>query len=190
MASFAGGNFILGGILLDEQKYIDFGITLAESYYDVYRGCPSGVGPEGFSWVDDKLPQNGTNAPPPANERAFYEEAGFWITSGYYILRPETLESLYHAYRVTGDVKYQDLAWEGFQNIKDLCRAGSAFAGLNDVGETNGGGSYDFMESFFLAETLKYMYLIFAEDSEVQVQAEELNQWVYNTEAHPVRIRS
>ncbi|KAH7325710.1 glycoside hydrolase, family 47 [Stachybotrys elegans] len=189
LASFSGGNFILGGILLNEQKYIDFGINLTESYYATYEGCSSGIGPEGFRWHDDALPEGEENRLPPDDQVEFFEEAGFWVTSPYYILRPETLESLYYSYRATGDTKYQDLAWEGFQRIMEVCRAGSGFSGLTNVREADGGGYTDFMESFFLAETLKYAYLIFAEESDVQLKIDGPNGWVYNTEAHPVRVR-
>ena len=41
----------------------------------------------------------------------------------------------------------------------------------------------DMMESFFLGETLKYLYLLFADEHEFN-----LNQWVFNTEAHPLPI--
>ena len=37
------------------------------------------------------------------------------------------------------------------------------------------------MESFWLAETLKYFYLLFEDDPEVL----PLDKWVFNTEAHP-----
>jgi mannosyl-oligosaccharide alpha-1,2-mannosidase len=39
------------------------------------------------------------------------------------------------------------------------------------------------MESFFLGETLKYLYLLFADQQEI-----DLKQWVFNTEAHPMPI--
>lgn len=40
----------------------------------------------------------------------------------------------------------------------------------------------DEMESFWVAETLKYFYLLFADESVVS-----LDEWVLNTEAHPLR---
>lgn len=43
----------------------------------------------------------------------------------------------------------------------------------------------DNQESFFLAETLKYLYLLFAEDDLMS-----LDEFVFNTEAHPFRIAS
>ncbi|KFH40464.1 mannosyl-oligosaccharide alpha-1,2-mannosidase 1B-like protein [Hapsidospora chrysogenum ATCC 11550] len=185
--SFVGGNIILGGILLKEQKYIDFGLELAESYFATYLGTPSGIGPESFAWIDSAADEPGEG--PPADQAELYEESGFWVRSGAYILRPETMESLYFAYRVTGDSKWQDLAWEGFQTMSELCRAGSGFSGLRNVRDSRGGGHDDFQQSFWLAETLKYLYLIFSEDSPVQVQADKPNEFVYNTEAHPVRVR-
>lgn len=40
------------------------------------------------------------------------------------------------------------------------------------------------MESFFLAETLKYLYLLLDPDTEIDI----LHKHVFNTEAHPTRI--
>ena len=190
LASFAGGNFILGGILLDEQRYIDFGLHLADSYFETYRGTPVGIGPEVFQWVASELPvDNETNPAPPAESADFYSEAGFWATSPQYILRPETIETLYYAYRVTGDAKYQDMAWEAFQNIDAAAKTGAAYSSLKDVTVEDGGGFINKMESFWLAETLKYLYLIFDDESELQIQVDKPMKWVFNTEAHPVRIR-
>lgn len=189
MVSFSGGSFILGGLLLNEDKYIDFGIQLAKSYYEVYRGTASGIGPEGFRWVDSGQPESDNNQPPPEDQAEFYDGAGFWVTAPYYILRPETVESLWYAYRITGDSMYQDLAWEAFGRMTELCRAGSGFSGLRDVNQPDGGGFDDFQESFWLAETLKYLYLMFGPESAVQLNVDGPNEWVYNTEAHPVKVR-
>ena len=41
----------------------------------------------------------------------------------------------------------------------------------------------DTQQSFFLAETLKYLYLMFGSNDEIS-----LDEWVFNTEAHPLRI--
>jgi mannosyl-oligosaccharide alpha-1,2-mannosidase len=43
----------------------------------------------------------------------------------------------------------------------------------------------DSMESFWMAETLKYFYLIFSEPDVLS-----LDDWVFNTEAHPFRLGS
>jgi hypothetical protein len=41
------------------------------------------------------------------------------------------------------------------------------------------------MQSFFLAETLKYFYLIFCDSDVIH-----LDEWVFNTEAHPIKARA
>lgn len=125
----------------------------------------------------------------PANQTAFYQKNGFWITNGYYDLRPETMESYYYAYRITGDSKYQDWAWEAFVAINKTARTPNGFSSFRSV-NTAGGGSYgNNQESFFFAEVMKYAYMIFAKDGPWQVnfRGDGRDQYVYNTEAHPVK---
>ena len=212
LACFDGGNFILGGLVLEEQKYIDFGLELVASCENTYNQTLTGIGPDGFGWDASKVP---------ANQSEFYERAGFYITSGYYLLRPEVLESFYYAYRATGDRKYQDVrlsipfkkkcnpnlstrgknqkiltmphpqwSFAGFSNIAKYTRVGSGYSSITDVNAPNGGDFTNFQESFFFAEVLKYAYLIHADqDAEFQVAGPDgKNAWVFNTEAHPVRV--
>lgn len=49
--------------------------------------------------------------------------------------------------------------------------------------QVNTGVKDNMMQSFFLAETLKYLYLLFSPPSVIP-----LDEWVFNTEAHPFRI--
>jgi mannosyl-oligosaccharide alpha-1,2-mannosidase len=65
-------------------------------------------------------------------------------------------------YRITGDTKYQDAAWRMFNSIEKATRTKYAHAAINDVREEKP-KQLDYMESFWLAETLKYFYLIFSE---------------------------
>ena len=163
VACFDGGSFILGGLVLKEQKYIDFGLALVNGCEDTYASTLTGIGPEVFQWVTDDTPANSTsNPPPPADQEAFYEKAGFYITNGNYILRPEVIESFYYAYRATGDQTYRDYAWNAFVAINDTCRVGSGFAELQNVNAPAGGGFNDFQDSFLFAEVMKYSYLIHA----------------------------
>ena len=66
--------------------------------------------------------------------------------------------------------------------INKTCRGENGFFGITDVGSSNP-EKKDNQESFFLAETLKYLYLLFTEDSYF-----DLKDWVFNTEAHPLPI--
>ena len=182
LACFDGGNIILGGLVLNDQRYIDYGLELVAGCEDTYSSTLTGIGPEVFQWTP-----NGTEGVP-ADQLAFYEKAGFWIVDGNYILRPEVLESFYYAYRATGDQKYRDWSWNGYLAINSTCRAGSGYAELIDVNAPAGGGFNNLQDSFFFAEVLKYAYLIQAPDEVYQVNHDGQNQWVFNTEAHPLKV--
>lgn len=71
-------------------------------------------------------------------------------------------------YRITGDKTLQDAAWRMFRNIEKITRTEYAHAALTDVRDKNS-PQLDYMESFWLAETLKYFYLIFSEPSLVSL---------------------
>ncbi|MCJ1374185.1 hypothetical protein MMC20_005417 [Loxospora ochrophaea] len=84
------------------------------------------------------------------------------IVDARYILRPEAIESVFIMYRLTGDPKYRDAAWRMFTAIEKYTRTSLASSGIDDV--TAGKPEKDDrMESFWLAETLKYFYAIFSE---------------------------
>ena len=96
-----------------------------------------------------------------------------------YYLRPEALESAYYLYRLTGDEKYREMGRFMFENIVAYTRTADAFAMLSDVVTKE---KADRMESFFLAETLKYAYLLFAVPETL-----DFDGVVFNTEAHPIK---
>ncbi len=110
-------------------------------------------------------------------EKIDYRKGG--ITSPAYLLRPENIESAWYLWHATGERQYRLMGETFFRSIRDYCRTGSGYAYLTDVRNKTKG---DDMESFFLAETLKYLYLLFAPDDLV-----DTGQVVFNTEAHPLR---
>jgi len=100
------------------------------------------------------------------------------ISPGYE-LRPEAIESAYYLFRITGDERYRDLGRVMVDSLLRYTRAEVGFAALRDV-ETK--QQRDRMESFFLAETLKYAFLLFAPP-----QTLDFDAVIFNTEAHPIR---
>eukprot|EP01059_Diplonema_ambulator_P000212 TRINITY_DN1017_c0_g1_i2.p1 TRINITY_DN1017_c0_g1~~TRINITY_DN1017_c0_g1_i2.p1 ORF type:complete len:522 (+),score=58.04 TRINITY_DN1017_c0_g1_i2:78-1568(+) len=106
----------------------------------------------------------------------------FRITDPKYQLRPEVLESLFVLYRQTKNPMYQDWAWEIFLAIEKYCKTPYGYSGLTDVDAPSGGFKDNQMQSFFLAETVKYLYLIFSEEELLP-----LDKYVLSTEAHPFR---
>jgi mannosidase alpha-like ER degradation enhancer 2 len=101
------------------------------------------------------------------------------VTYPGYPLRPEIVESAYYLHRLTGDPRYLDMGRTFFEGIVKHCRTEAGYTTLKDVVTKEKG---DLMPSYFLAETLKYLYLLFAPDSTL-----DLGKVVFNTEAHPLR---
>lgn len=104
------------------------------------------------------------------------------IKSPAYKLRPEAIESVFIMYRLTGDQKWRDKGWQMFLAVERASRTASGHATVKDVTSVLGEVE-DTMESFWLAETLKYFYLLFEDEGVVS-----LDDWVLNTEAHPMRL--
>lgn len=208
LVCFTGGMFALGGKLFDMPEHVEIGRKLTDGCIWSYKALPLGVMPEVFQMVpcQDKLNCNW-------NETLWREEVSKYVSLGSeqdvdeyiknaripkgfaqisdprYILRPEAIESVFMMYRITGEQKYQDAAWDMFTSIIQSSETELANAALSDITYTREalkkGGiniQMDSMESFWMAETLKYFYLIFSEPDIV-----DLDQWMFNTEAHPFK---
>ncbi|XP_045122830.1 endoplasmic reticulum mannosyl-oligosaccharide 1,2-alpha-mannosidase-like isoform X1 [Portunus trituberculatus] len=104
----------------------------------------------------------------------------------HYLLRPETIESLWYLYHLTGNTTYQDWGWQMFQGIEKYCKVENGYTSIGNVRSATDTKPKDKMESFFLGETLKYLYLLFMEDQ----TAFSVDKWVFNSEAHPLPIYS
>ncbi|KAK9249466.1 glycoside hydrolase [Lipomyces tetrasporus] len=101
---------------------------------------------------------------------------------GWYGLRPEFVESNYFLYRATKDPFYLHVGAQILSDIQARSRTSCGYAALHDV-RTN--ELEDRMESFFLSETMKYLYLLFDVDNPLN---KDESNFVFSTEAHPLRI--
>ena len=101
------------------------------------------------------------------------------ITSSGYYLRPEIMESDYYLYHFTQNPRYLLMGKVFFDNLVKYCRTDYGYVQLSDVvtkQQTND------MPSYFMAETMKYLYLIFAPPETIN-----WNTTIFNTEAHPIQ---
>mmetsp|Transcript_26341 Transcript_26341/g.75515 ORF Transcript_26341/g.75515 Transcript_26341/m.75515 type:complete len:180 (+) Transcript_26341:766-1305(+) len=96
-----------------------------------------------------------------------------------YLLRPEAIESVYLMWYFTGETKYREWGATMWKGIRSSCRGKFGYAILRDTNDPE--SQEDATESFFMAETLKYFYLLFSERETL-----DLSKWVLNTEAHPL----
>jgi mannosidase alpha-like ER degradation enhancer 2 len=100
------------------------------------------------------------------------------VTDASYELRPEVIESAYVLHRLTGDERYREMGRTFLAGLKAHCRTDAGHTVLKSVVTKEQG---DMMYSFLLAETLKYLYLLFAPE------ALDFDAVVLTTEAHPLR---
>jgi len=172
LACFMAGSLALGAYTNPNglhsskaQRDLKTGKALAYTCYQMYARMKTGISPEAVQFS-----KHGEDISPIPN-------------APFYILRPETLESFFILNYLTGDPTYREWGWEVFKSIEKYCRTDTAYGGIKNVNRDSGAPE-NRMESFFLAETLKYAYLLQDPDTEVDI----LNKHVFNTEAHPTRI--
>ena len=200
LACFAGGMIAQGAKILGQDEDLDLARKLTDGCHWAYTAMHSGIMPETLHAVPCPDPKNCSwnssiwhsairslnNIPPNMEIQDLITSQNLppGITSipdPRYLLRPEALESIFYMYRITGDSSWQDKAWGMFQSIERATRSEYGYSAVEDVAaeelvRTNS------MESFWTAETLKYGYLIFCD-----VGVVSLDEWVFNTEAHPLR---
>ncbi|KAI7894077.1 glycoside hydrolase [Mucor mucedo] len=168
------GNILLGMTqMADGEKknqYKAFADTFFESCIETWKKTETGIAPESWNWIPQNnelgkklnaLFENKLKLPKMKREIA----RSFSMGNHIYDLRPETIES--------------DLAWSLYGAIEKYAKAGAGFTRVDDVDRLPI-QVQDFQESFFFAETLKYLYLTFTDKNCIS-----LDRYVFNTEAHP-----
>lgn len=169
LCCFAGGMLVLGTHkygdteLPKSENHLKMGTEVTRTCHEFYARSPTGLSPESVEFD--------------SNGREIVYRMKFNL------IRPETVESYFYLWRKTHDKKYRDWGWEMFQAFKKYCEVDKGFTGIKDVTKVPPDQD-DLQPSWFLAETIKYMYLLFSPDSTVS-----LDDYVFNTEAHPFPIQ-
>ena len=113
---------------------------------------------------------------------SYHRSRGMRISNAMNILRPEVAESLFYMWRVTGDAVYRNRSTWMFRRFQEHSQTQHGYAGLRDV-TSRRLVHIDRMESFWIAETLKYLLLTHSDANML-----DLDKWVLNTEAHPLPV--
>ncbi|XP_056403979.1 ER degradation-enhancing alpha-mannosidase-like protein 2 [Hyla sarda] len=114
-----------------------------------------------------------------------------------YPLRPELIESAMYLYKATKDPTLLELGRDAIESIEKISKVDCGFATIKDVRDHKLDNR---MESFFLAETIKYLYLLFDPDNFIHNDGSAFDLvvtpygecvlgaggYVFNTEAHPI----
>lgn len=141
---------------------VDDAVETTRAHYSVWRryGCL----PEGYHVTEGKPVQGMVNYP----------------------LRPELAESVFYLHWATNDSAWVGVAGAMMHSIEELTRVKCGYAAIRNASTHE---LEDIMPSFLLSETLKYLYLVFnAHDTDGKQHWTRSGQYVFTTEAHPLRI--
>ncbi|KAL8856996.1 MAG: hypothetical protein Q9178_006401 [Gyalolechia marmorata] len=171
-----------------EQSDLNLAIELTKTCWGMYKTTATGLAPEITFFEIDNPPRSEADGPstPPADPVAA-DASAEWKDDyvikhqdAHNLQRPETVETLFYMWRITGDEKYREWGWEMFTSFVNYTKL-EGDAGFTSVANVLNVPPKlrDNMESFWLAETLKYFYLLFS-----PVDLLPLDSIVINTEAH------
>ncbi|KAK7531246.1 glycosyl hydrolase family 47 protein [Phyllosticta citricarpa] len=209
---FAGGMFALGGRLFNQSEHVDIGRKITDACIWTHQAFPLGIMPEtsslvpcakgsaavhnessdmSCSWSELKwrIAVQKTlelDSADELDERIAQEnlQPGFAsVADKRHLLRPEAVESIFVLYRITGMSELHAIAWQMFEKLRAHTEAEWGNAAVEDVTTSGKPTHADVMATFWMSGTLKYFYLLFSEP-----ELFSLDDFVFNTEAHPFRI--
>ncbi|TFK26031.1 seven-hairpin glycosidase [Coprinopsis marcescibilis] len=168
---------------------------LAFTCWITYADQQSGLGPDGATmmsgekWVDElkAWEREGKQGKPPGLRQPtveMYAEDRDYRNAWpeYWLMRPETIESIYILWKTTGDPIWRERGYGIYRAIEKHTKTEYGYSSVSHV-DTDKPTIHDEMPSFFLAETLKYLYLLFNDEDPIS-----FDKWVFNTEAHPLPV--
>jgi len=162
LTCFIGGTFALGAMNMNEKEegehvksYLRAGDGVANVCHSMYTAHQSGLHGENIIIMNKQAQQKNSQ----------------------YLQRPESIETWFYMWRATGDQKYRDYAWSYMEAINKCSKTTYGYDGLRTANDCK--SHDDVQQSWFVAETLKYLYLIFAPNDVLP-----LDKFVFNTEAH------
>ncbi|XP_077430057.1 ER degradation-enhancing alpha-mannosidase-like protein 1 [Vanacampus margaritifer] len=100
----------------------------------------------------------------------------------FYPLRPELVESTYLLYQATKNPFYLHVGMDILQSLENNTKVRCGYATLHHVVHKS---KEDRMESFFLSETCKYLFLLFDEDNPLHKSG---NKYIFTTEGHVMPV--
>lgn len=169
-----------------EDEQIKLAAELTKTCWGMYKVMATGLAPEISYFNVDNPPHMHSDGILASKEMADQVDAD-WKSDynikpqdSHNLQRPETVETLFYMWRITGDEMYREWGWEMFNSFVQHTAApdNAGFTSLTNANQVPPHGR-DNMESFWLAETLKYFYLLFSPPDLLP-----LDGIVINTEAH------
>ncbi|KAI1267959.1 glycoside hydrolase family 47 protein [Xylariaceae sp. FL1019] len=168
----------------EKEAQIKLAEDLMKTCWGMYAVTRTGLAPE-IAWFNvhdrDLAPRPGDRPPPTTSHDSLSSWKKDYIIKpldAHNLQRPETVESLFIMWRITGNPIYREWGWRIFKAFEIHTKIDGGYTSLDDVMAVPP-AKRDNMESFWLAETLKYLYLLFS-----PADFFPLDEVVFNTEAH------
>lgn len=173
-----------------QEEDLQLAKELMKTCWGMYKATESGLAPEITYFKIDDPPRKWVpldEGPPKSSSlhgSDWHKDYDIHLNDVHNLQRPETVESLFYMYRITGDPMYREWGWEMFEafvkhtQVLDDNGQPYAFTSLDSTRHVPA-RQRDNMESFWLSETLKYFFLLFSSEKDFP-----LDQVVINTEGH------
>jgi len=187
LTCFTGGSIGMGAKLLSRKHDLDIARRVTETCYWAYNSTETGIGPEEMTFYRDKdidrfEVATSTSGTSRRGRPRGAPVVGVRSVSPDYRNRPETIESVFYMWRITGDPQWQERGWQMFCSWVTHSMTKHGFAAISNVLHVPA-MLYDSMESYVFAETFKYYYLLFSPPNLIS-----LDEYVFSTEAHPLLL--
>lgn len=170
LVCYLGGTLALGVHNGLPSWHMDIANELVKTCYETYATQPTFLAPE-ITYF---------NVLKSLDDNPMYVKSN----DAHNLLRPEFIESLYYMWYFTGNKTYQQWGWKIFQAFENYTKVENGYTSIGNVRNVQNTRPKDMTESFWYAETLKYLYLLF-DDSR---QLINLDKWIFNSEGHPLPI--
>lgn len=169
-------------LTFEDLENLKLAEDLAKTCFEMYTVTSTGLAPEIAYFHTEDYFEQGLDGGNKSSE--YMNDIIIKYADRHNLLRPETVESLFVLYRITENPKYREWGWQIFEAFEKHTKVDSGgYSSLDDVTRLPP-QRRDKMETFFLGETLKYLYLLFADSTVIP-----LDKFVFNTEAHPFPIK-
>ncbi|KAL5989965.1 Mannosyl-oligosaccharide 1,2-alpha-mannosidase mns3 [Asimina triloba] len=165
----------------DDLENLKLAEDLAKTCFEMYSVTSTGLAPEIAYFHTEGHSVGGLEGGNRSSE--YIHDIVIKPADQHNLLRPEMVESLFILHRITEDPKYREWGWQIFEAFEKYTKVDSGgYTSLDDV-TVIPPHRRDKMETFFLGETLKYLYLLFGDSNILP-----LDKFVFNTEAHPFPV--
>lgn len=164
----------LGARLLNKEQHLNFSLNYTDTCLWLHESSLGGLGPEELVLKDYRLRGSHNNSMPISE-----------IYDPMFRGTPETIESVFYMWRLTGDRQWQDRGWNLFTRWVEATISPSGFAELSDVTQDvkDDGNKLDRQNGALVSEHLKYLYLLFSDP-----QVISLDGYVLNAAGHAFQV--